>query len=89
MHEFQQQGVPFEREKEYAVNYKGVQLPHKFYADFVVFGKVILEVKAKKGVIDEHYAQVIHYLAFSKLPLWLLVNFHGKSLDYKRIILTK
>ena len=89
VHEFEMQGVPYDREREYAVNYKGVLLPHKFYADFVVFDKVILEVKAKKGIVEEHYSQVINYLAVSKLPVGLLLNFHGKSLEYKRIILTK
>lgn len=39
--------IPFEREKEYLINYKNIILPQRFYADFVVFGKVILEVKAK------------------------------------------
>lgn len=89
VHEFEMQGVPYNREREYAVNYKGVLLPHKFYADFVVFDKVILEVKAKKGIVEEHYSQVINYLAVSKLPVGLLLNFQGKSLEYKRIILTK
>ncbi len=89
VHEFEMQGVPYVREREYAVNYKGVLLPHKFYADFVVFDKVILEVKAKKGIVEEHYSQVINYLAVSKLPVGLLLNFQGKSLEYKRIILTK
>jgi len=89
VHEFEMQGVPYDREREYAVNYKGVLLPHKFYADFVVFDKVILEVKAKKGIVEEHYSQVINYLAVSKLPVGLLLNFQGKSLEYKRIILTK
>jgi len=44
--EFQRAGILYEREKEYVVNYKGVILPHKFYADFVVYDKIILEIKA-------------------------------------------
>ena len=36
-YEFKRAGIPFEREKEYEVNYKDIILPHKFYADFVVF----------------------------------------------------
>lgn len=87
--ELEMQGVPYTREQEFSVNYKGRKLPHKFYADFVVYDKIIVEVKAKKGVVDEHYSQVINYLAVSQLPLGLLLNFHGKSLEYKRIILTK
>jgi GxxExxY protein len=71
------------------VNYKDVILPHKFYADFVVYDKIILEVKSKRGIIEEHYSQVLNYLAISKLEVGLLVNFHEKSLDYKRIVLSK
>lgn len=86
---FNAHSIPFKREKEYQINYKGKILPHKFYADFVVYDKIILEVKSKKGIVDEHYAQVINYLAISKLEIGLLVNFHEKSLEYKRIILSK
>jgi GxxExxY protein len=88
-YEFKQHNILFEREKEYQINYKGTILPHKYYADFVVFDKIILEVKSKKGIIDEHYAQVMNYLAISKLEVGLLINFHEKSLEYKRVILTK
>jgi len=86
--ELKQKGFFFEREKEYSVNYKGELLPHKFYADFVVFGNIILEVKSKKGIVEDHYAQVMNYLAISKLEIGLLINFHEKSLEHKRIILT-
>jgi len=88
-YEFEQRGINFEREKEYAVNYKGKILPHKFYADFVVFDEVVLEVKSKKWIIEDHYAQVLNYLAISKLEVGLLINFHEKSLEYKRIISTR
>lgn len=88
-YELIQKGIRYEREKEYAINYKGVVLPHKFYADFVIEGKIILEIKSKSGVIEEHYAQVINYLAISKLQLGLIINFHEKSLEQKRVVLTK
>ena len=88
-YEFKMNKIFYEREKEYLVNYKGIILPHRFYADFVVYDKIIVEVKSKKGIVEEHYAQVLNYLAISKLEVGLLLNFHEKSLDYKRIILTK
>ena len=47
-YEFKKQSIFYEREKEYLINYKGTILPHKFYADFVVFDKVVLEIKSKK-----------------------------------------
>ena len=88
-YECSEQGIYLEREKEYTVNYKGKILPHKFYADFVVFDKIIVEIKSKKGIVEDHYAQVINYLAISKLDVGLLLNFHEKSLEHKRIIFTK
>jgi len=88
-YELRSKGIPFEREKEYTVEYKKVILPHKFYADFVVYDKIILEVKAQKGLAEEHYAQVINYLAVSKCQLGLLVNFGDNSLIVKRIVLSR
>lgn len=87
-YEFKQNGILYEREREYAIKYKDIILPHKFYADFVVYDKIILEIKSKKGVIDEHYAQVMNYLAISGLEVGLLINFHEKSLEYKRIVMS-
>jgi len=86
-YEFQKKNIQYEREKKYEVNYKGVILPHYFFADFVVFDKIILEVKAQKGIVDEHYSWVINYLAVSKCPLGLIINFGEDSLVTKRIIL--
>ena len=86
-YEFKKKEIPYEREKKYEVEYKGVILPHYFFADFVVFDKIILEVKAQKGIVDEHYNWVINYLGISKCPLGLIVNFGENSLITKRVIL--
>ncbi|MFA6277788.1 MAG: GxxExxY protein [Pedobacter sp.] len=88
-YELIERGIRYEREKEYSINYKGVTLPHKFYADFVIDSKIILEIKSKLGVIEEHYAQVLNYLAISKLQVGLIINFHERSLQHKRVVLTK
>ena len=88
-YEFNKNGITFEREKEFIVAYKNIILPHKFYADFVIENKIILEIKSKTGIVDEHYAQVLNYLAVSNLQLGLILNFHNNSLQYKRVILTK
>ena len=86
-YEFRKAGIPFEREKEYIVNYKGKILPHKFYADFVVFDKIILEVKAVSGIVDKFVAQAINYLKVSDNKLALIVNFGELKLNSKRIVL--
>lgn len=47
-YEFKELNIIYKRENEYAIRYKNIVLPHKFYADFVVFDKIILEIKAKR-----------------------------------------
>ncbi|WP_242204335.1 GxxExxY protein [Aestuariivivens insulae] len=79
--------IPFTREKEYAVSYKNSLLKHKFYADFVVFDKIILEIKSVENINDKHVAQCINYLKVSNCKLAILANFHKDLLDHKRIVL--
>ena len=86
MIEFENEGIDYAREKEYDVVYKGHILPRKYYADFVVFDKIILEVKCVASLTDEHYSQVINYLKVSGTKLGLLVNFSRNKLETKRII---
>lgn len=88
-YEFKKEGIPYEREKEYVVNYKEKILPHKFYADFVVFDKIILEIKATSGIVDKFIAQSINYLKVSNNKLALIVNFGELQLNYKRIVFDK
>lgn len=86
-YEFRKAGICYEREKQYEVNYKGVILPHKFYADFVINDKIILEIKAVSTISDEFIAQAINYLKVSANQLALIVNFGELKLSYKRIVL--
>jgi GxxExxY protein len=85
--EFQRQGIPFKHEQEFKLTYKGVLLPHKYFADFVVMDKIILEAKAIECLTNSHVKQTLNYLAASKLKLGLLVNFGEDSLNYKRVVL--
>ncbi|PJJ09342.1 GxxExxY protein [Flavobacterium sp. 1] len=85
--EFKENNIPFEREKEFAIKYKGKILPHKFYADFIVNKDIILEVKAVKEFSNEHIAQILNYLKLANSEIGLMVNFQTKSLEYKRYAL--
>lgn len=86
-YEFQKASIPYEREKMYEVIYKEIVLPHKFFADFVVYDKIILEVKGIQGIPEEATAQALNYLKVSSLQLALVVNFGELKLNYKRIVL--
>lgn len=85
--ELTQQGIPFAREMKFAVSYKGVVLPHHYFADFVLEEKILFEAKAVEKLSEAHVKQVLNYLAASKLRLGLLVNFGADSLEWKRIVL--
>jgi len=85
-YELTKSNILFQREKEYKINYKEIILPHKFYADFIVFDSVILEVKAKEGIADEDMAQTINYLKCSGCKVGLILNFGRMRLDIKRVV---
>jgi GxxExxY protein len=86
--EFNENNIPYEREKEYFVNYKNTILKHQFYADFVLYNSIILEIKTV-DCFNSHYNQCLNYLKVSDNELALLVNFNSVSLEYKRIVRTK
>ena len=85
-YEFRKKAIQYEREKEYLVRYKEVILPHRFFADFVVLDKIILEVKAVSSLPNESIARAINYLKISGNRLGLVVNFGTDELVYKRVV---
>lgn len=85
-YEFRKNNIPFEREKEYLIQYKDIVLPHKFYADFVVYDDIILEVKSVTDIVNAHIAQTLNYMRLAYGRIGIIVNFNGKSLQHKRII---
>ena len=58
--ELNRAGIPFSREKNYEITYKGVILPHYYYADFVVWQKILFESKAVEKLTDSHIKQVLN-----------------------------
>ncbi|MEO5564194.1 MAG: GxxExxY protein [Chitinophagaceae bacterium] len=85
-YEFKRNDILFTREKEYVVSYKEIVLSHKFYADFIVFDSVILEIKAKEGIAKEDTAQIINYLKCSGCKVGLILNFGKTRLEIKRLV---
>jgi GxxExxY protein len=87
-HEMRQAGLEFVREIEQDIFYKDLERPiGTRRADFVVDGKILVELKAIILLEDVHLAQVLNYLRAYKLEVGLLINFGSKSLTFKRIIL--
>ncbi len=84
-YELTQRSIPFEEQKSLPVYYKD-QLIGEYKADFVVDGKIILELKAISALNSAHQIQALHYLAATRLPLAILVNFGAASLETKRVV---
>lgn len=63
--ELKSKGMDYTREKEFKIEYKGNILPHRFYADFIVFDSIILEVKSSSIIVDSFVSQTINYLKAS------------------------
>lgn len=86
-YEFQRNKIPYNRELRYNIAYKDIILPSYYFADFVIFDEIILELKAITALTTSEIKQTLNYLAASKNKLGLLINFGEDSLKYKRIIL--
>jgi GxxExxY protein len=82
------QKVPYERQKAIAVVYKG-EIAKEFFCDFLVGGKVLVELKALKAITGVEEAQVLNYLKATGLEVGLLINFGERSLKYKRLVLQR
>lgn len=84
--EFKLKGIPYEREKLITITYKGKQLKKHYKADFVCYGKIIVELKALSELCSEHKSQVLNYLKATDMKLGLLINFGESSLEYERLV---
>lgn len=81
--------IPFERQAEICINYKG-QLIGRHKVDLLVDDSLIVELKAVDSLAEIHRAQVISYLKATGLPLGLLINFNTPVLKegIQRVIYT-
>ena len=84
--EFQERGIPYEREKNIQVMYKGKPLGEPYRADFVCYDKIIVELKAVEKLQGIHRAQVVNYLKATGMKLGLLVNFGEEFVNIERIV---
>ena len=77
--------IPFEQQAHLPVTYKDL-LIGDYLADFVIDGKLIVEIKAVSKLNASHQAQAMHYLAATGYRLALLLNFGTGSLEHHRVI---
>jgi GxxExxY protein len=84
--EFSARGVPFAKEVDLPVYYKGERLTCSYRADFICYGEVIVELKALRAITNIEQAQLLNYLKTTRLERGLLLNFGRQSLEFKRFV---
>jgi GxxExxY protein len=84
--EFTHCGVPFAREVELPILFRGQKLNTGYRADFLCFDDVIVELKALDRLTTREESQVINYLKASGKSRGLLLNFGARSLEHKRLV---
>jgi GxxExxY protein len=60
----------------------------EYFADLLIEGCLIVELKAVKSVVDEHVAQILGYLRSSRIETGLLINFGAPKLHIKKYLMT-
>ena len=87
--EFSKRNIPFRREGRLPIHYKGQLLATVYCADFICFDSVVIEPKALAHMSGTEEAQVINYLRATGYEVGLLLNFGARSLQHRRLVLSK
>jgi len=81
--------IPYETQVQIHVHYKNTILKKHFTADYIGFGKIIVEFKCIPKLTRIEEAQIINYLKATGLKVGLLINFGSlDKLEWKRYILS-
>lgn len=78
--------VPFERQSEIRIHFRGRELNKFFMADFICYQSIIVEIKACESLNNAHMAQMLNYLKATNKKLGLLINFGSPRVQVKRVI---
>jgi GxxExxY protein len=84
--EFQNAGIPYEKEKKLPVLYENKPMKKYFRADYICYDSIIIELKSSKYLIEADYKQTLNNIKATNYKLGLLINFGTPSLTYKRLV---
>ena len=84
--QLEEDGIEFEREKEFSPVYHNRLMAAKYRLDFVCMGNIVIECKSVEQLTINHRAQLYNYLRLTKLPMGILVNFSQKNIVIERYL---
>jgi len=87
-HRLRKSGLAVEQQRQLEVRDEDGTVVGEYYADLIISGLVLVEVKAAKALAPEHIAQLLNYLKVTEIAVGLLINFGGKQLQVRRFVLT-
>ena len=80
------EGIQAEAQAPVKVQFEG-EVVGDYYADILVEGKIILELKSTEKIIDAHRSQALHYLKATGLRLAMILNFGKDGFAFERLVL--
>ena len=83
--EMRDQRLEFEQQKPLKVFYKETPVG-RYIADFVIDGRLVIEIKALSQMNSKHHAQLMNYLRATGLSVGLLLNFGTPRVGVKRLV---
>jgi GxxExxY protein len=87
--ELRLRSIPFVAQAELGVYFKGHLLTPKYRPDLLVFGEIVVELKALKELCSDHEAQLFNYMRIARKQVGYLINFGKKgNLEWKRFIIS-
>jgi GxxExxY protein len=81
--------ISFVPQEPHRVAYKDIVLRHPYIPDLIMEGKVVVDLKAIREIGGIEEAQIINYLKITMMPVGMIINFAGRSLEWKRLVLSE
>lgn len=86
--EFSMRQILFKEQAPVAIKYNGETLQTKYYADFLCYSEIMVEIKALECLVSSNEGQLLNYMNGTKLPVGVLINFgNNTKLEWKRFVL--
>ena len=89
VHRLRKRGISVEQQKPLTVHDEDGTILGEYVADILIEGRLILEIKAAKAIIDDHIAQTLGYLRSARLEHGVIVNFGAPKFQIRKLVMSE